>query len=75
MLLENRENFYNYLKKEYIISEQLEKKIWEYAKMIIEKNFEKCDEIGFIQYNRNFNLNILYLISQHGEDSLIDEET
>ena len=77
MLFENREKFYNYLKVQYVPSEQLQKikQIWEYAKITIEKNFEKCVEIGLNQYNKNFNLNILYLISQHGEDSLTKEGT
>ena len=75
MFLENRENYYNYIKKEYIISEQIEKikKVFEYSKIFIEKNFEKCVEIGFKQYNINFNNRILDLIAQHGKDSLNEE--
>ena len=75
MFLENRENYYNYIKKEYIVSEQIEKikKVFEYSKIVIEKNFEKCVEIGLKQYNINFNNRILDLIAQHGKDSLNEE--
>ena len=77
MFLEDRENFYKYIKKEYVLSEQIEKlsKVFEYSKIAIEKNFEKCVEIGLKQYNVNFNNKILDLISQHDKDSLNEEGT
>ncbi len=77
MFLENRENYYNYAKKEYIYSDLIEKlqKLFEYSKIIIEKNFEKCLEMGLNQYNINFNYRIIDLISQHGKDSLNEEGT
>jgi ubiquitin-activating enzyme E1 len=77
MFLENRDNYYNYIKKEYITSEQLEKikTVFEYSKIFIEKNFEKCVELGLKQYNKNFNDKILDLIAQHGKDSLNEEGT
>ena len=77
MFLEDRENFYKYIKKEYVLSEQIEKlsKVFEYSKIAIEKNFEKCVEIGLRQYNVNFNNKILDLISQHDKDSLNEEGT
>ena len=77
MFLEDRENFYKYIKKEYVLSEQIEKlsKVFEYSKIAIEKDFEKCVEIGLKQYNVNFNNKILDLISQHDKDSLNEEGT
>ena len=77
MFLDNRENYYNYLKKEYIFSDQIKqlKKVFEYSKMALEKNFEKCVEFGLKQYNENFNIKILDLISQHDKDSLTEEGT
>lgn len=77
MFLEDRENFYKYIKKEYVLSEQIEKlsKVFEYSKIAIEKDFEKCVEIGLRQYNVNFNNKILDLISQHDKDSLNEEGT
>ena len=76
-LLENRQNFYKYIKKEFIPSEQIEKlnNIFEYAKIAINKDFKKCIEIGLNCYNHNFNNNILDLINQHDKDSLTKEGT
>ena len=75
MFLEDRENYYDFLKKENVVSEQIEKleKIFEYCKIMIEKNFEKCVELGLKQYNNNFYNKILDLIELHGPDSLNEE--
>ena len=75
MFLENREKYYDFLKKENVVSEQIEKleKIFEYSKIVIEKNFEKCVELGLKQYNNNFYNKILDLIELHGPDSLNEE--
>ena len=77
MFLDNRENYYNYLKKEYVFSDQIKnlKKVFDYSKIALEKNFEKCVEFGLKQYNENFNIKILDLISQHDKDSLTEEGT
>ena len=77
MFLENKDNYYDYANKEYVFSDLFKKlqMIFEYSKMIIEKNFEKCLEKALNQYNTNFNYRILDLISQHGKDSLNEEGT
>lgn len=76
MFLEDRESYYNKLKKEIRDpSEQIEilEKVFEYSKIAIEKNFDKCVEIGLKQYNINFNNKILDLIELYGKDSLNEE--
>jgi len=76
MFLEDRETYYNKLKKEIRDpSEQIEilEKVFEYSKIAIEKNFDKCVEIGLKQYNINFNNKILDLIELYGKDSLNEE--
>lgn len=75
MFLKDRENYYNFMRKENVLSEQIEKleKIFEYSKIAIEKNFEKCVEMGLKQYNINFNNKILDLIELHGKDSFNKE--
>ena len=77
MFLENKDNYYDYANKEYVFSDLIKKlqMIFEYSKMLIEKNFEKCLEIALNQYNTNFYYRILDLISQHGKDSLNEEGT
>ena len=60
MFLNDRNNFYK--KFEYTpFEEKIEKlkKIFEYSKIVIEKNFEKCVEEGLKQYNINFRNEIL----------------
>ena len=76
MFLEDRESYYNKLKKKIRVpSEQIEilEKVFEYSKIAIEKNFDKCVEIGLKQYNINFNNKILDLIELYGKDSLNEE--
>lgn len=73
--LKDRENYYNHLKKEIFFDEQFQKlkEIFEYSKIAIEKNFEKCVEKGLKQYNINFNNKILDLIQRHDKDCLNED--
>lgn len=68
--LKDREKFYLSFKQKVAISEQLDKlkEIFDYSKMAIEKNFEKCVEKGLKQYNINFKNKILDLLSLHEND-------
>ena len=68
--LKDREKFYLSFKQKVAISEQLDKlkEIFDYSKMVIEKNFEKCVEKGLKQYNINFKNKILDLLSLHEND-------
>ena len=68
--LEDREKYYDSIKKEEA-SERLKKinEVFEYSKMAIEKDFEKCIEKGLNQYNTNFHNKILDLIELHKKES------
>ena len=69
--LQNRESFYTLFKSKTSFSDQLEKlkEIFEYSKIAIEKNFDKCVEKGLLQYNYNFNYKILDLLETYGKDN------
>ena len=68
--LKDREKFYLSFKQKIAISDQLDKlkEIFDYSKIAIEKNFEKCVEKGLKQYNINFKNKILDLLSLHEDD-------
>ena len=68
--LKNREEFYERL-KEIDFRKRLEElqKIFEYSKIEIEKNFEKCVEKGLKQYNINFHNKILDLIESYKKEN------
>ena len=68
--LKDRESFYASFKAKTPFSDQLEKlkEIFEYSKISIEKNFEKCVEKGLKQYNFNFKNKILDLLEMYGND-------
>ena len=68
--LTNREEFYEEL-EEVFFREKLEQleKIFEYSKIAIEKNFEKCIEKGLRQYNINFHNKILDLIETYKKEN------
>ena len=67
----DREKFYTSFKLRTPFSDQYEKlkKIFEYSKIAIEKNFKKCVEKGLIQYNINFNNRILDLLETYGKNN------
>ena len=69
--LNDREQYYESKLKKEAPSEQFEKlkEIFEYSKIAIEKNYEKCIEKGFKQYNTNFHNNILDLIKRHEKEA------
>ena len=69
--LEDKEKFYEKIKRKIPLSEKIEKlnEVFEYSKIAIEKNFIKCIEKGLNQYNINFNNKILDLIELHKKDA------
>ena len=77
MFLKDKDEYFDYAKKNFVFSDLNEKlkKVYDYSKIIIEKNFEKCLELGLNQYNNNFHYRILDLITLHGENSLNEDGT
>ena len=79
LFCENREKYYEQLKKESsddfeIQSKELEK-IINYSKLIIDRNFDDCLEIAFNEYIKKFNNDIIQILSDNPLDSKNEDGT